>query len=101
YAAHAREMGHDPDREAPFFFQKNADNILLPGEDFPYPPLSSDVHHEVELIVAMRSGGADIPAGEAGDHIFGYGVGIDFTRRDLQAEAKKAGKPWTAAKAFE
>ncbi|RVI13409.1 FAA hydrolase family protein [Sinorhizobium meliloti] len=101
YAAHAREMGHDPDREAPFFFQKNADNLLPPGENFPYPARSSDVHHEVELVVAMRTGGADIPVSEAADHIFGYGVGIDFTRRDLQAEAKKAGKPWAAAKAFE
>ncbi|WP_026621729.1 fumarylpyruvate hydrolase [Ensifer sp. WSM1721] len=101
YAAHAIEMGHDPDREPPFFFQKNPDNLLLPGQDFPYPPLSSDVHHEVELIVALRSGGADIPVAVATDHVFGYGVGIDFTRRDLQAEAKKAGKPWTAAKAFE
>ena len=101
YAAHAIEMGHDPEREPPFFFQKNPDNLLPPGQDFPYPPLSSDVHHEVELIVAMRGGGADIPVQEASDHIFGYGGGIDFTRRDLQAEAKKAGKPWTAAKAFE
>lgn len=93
YAAHAIEMGHDPDREPPFFFQKNPDNLLLPGEDFPYPPLSSDVHHEVELIVALRSGGADIPVAVATDHVFGYGVGIDFTRRDLQAEAKKPGSP--------
>ncbi|WP_331374543.1 fumarylacetoacetate hydrolase family protein [Sinorhizobium chiapasense] len=101
YAAHAIEMGHDPDREPPFFFQKNPDNLLPPGENFPYPPRSSDVHHEVELIVALRSGGADIPVEEALNHVYGYAVGIDFTRRDLQAEAKKAGKPWTAAKAFE
>lgn len=100
YAAHAREMGHDPDREPPFFFQKNADDLLPPGKDFPYPPRSSDVHHEVELVVALRSGGTDIPLEAALDHVYGYGVGIDFTRRDLQAEAKKAGKPWTAAKAF-
>lgn len=101
YAAHAREMGHDPDREPPFFFQKNPDNLLPPGRDFPYPPCSSDVHHEVELVVALKRGGADIPAKEALGHVYGYAVGIDFTRRDLQAEAKKAGKPWAAAKAFE
>ncbi|AWI57472.1 fumarylacetoacetate hydrolase family protein [Sinorhizobium fredii] len=101
YAAHAREMGHDPDREPPFFFQKNADNLLPPGQDFPYPPLSSDVHHEVELVVALRHGGANIPVAEAIAHVYGYGVGIDFTRRDLQAQAKEAGRPWTAAKAFE
>ncbi len=101
YAAHAREMGHDPEREPPFFFQKNADNLLPPGQDFPYPPLSSDVHHEVELVVALRNGGADIPIEEAIAHVYGYGVGIDFTRRDLQAQAKEAGRPWTAAKAFE
>ncbi len=101
YAAHAREMGHDPDREPPFFFQKNADNLLPPGENFPYPPRSSNVHHEVELVVALRSGGTDIPVEQALDHVYGYAVGIDFTRRDLQAEAKKAGRPWAAAKAFE
>jgi fumarylpyruvate hydrolase len=101
YAAHAREMGHDPEREPPFFFQKNADNLLPPGQDFPYPPLSSDVHHEVELIVALRTGGTNIPLEEAIGHVYGYGVGIDFTRRDLQAEAKDAGRPWTSAKAFE
>ncbi|MCZ4092624.1 fumarylacetoacetate hydrolase family protein [Sinorhizobium psoraleae] len=101
YAAHAIEMGHDPDREPPFFFQKNPNNLLPPGANFPYPPRSSDVHHEVELIVALRSGGADVPVEEAVSHVYGYAVGIDFTRRDLQAEAKKAGKPWAAAKAFE
>ncbi|OAP42688.1 5-carboxymethyl-2-hydroxymuconate isomerase [Sinorhizobium glycinis] len=101
YAAHAREMGHDPEREPPFFFQKNADNLLPPGQDFPYPPLSEDVHHEVELVVALRNGGANIPVEEAIGHVYGYGVGIDFTRRDLQAQAKEAGRPWTAAKAFE
>jgi fumarylpyruvate hydrolase len=94
-------MGHDPEREPPFFFQKNADNLLPPGQDFPYPPLSSDVHHEVELIVALRTGGTNIPLEEAIGHVYGYGVGIDFTRRDLQAEAKDAGRPWTSAKAFE
>ncbi len=90
YAAHAIEMGHDPDRELPFFFQKNPDNILF-GRDFPYPPLSSDVHFEVELIVALKDGGSNIAVGDAMDKIFGYGVGVDFTRRDLQAEAKSRG----------
>ncbi|WFR97121.1 fumarylacetoacetate hydrolase family protein [Rhizobium tumorigenes] len=100
YADHAIEMGHDPSREPPFFFQKNADNLLV-GSDFPYPPLSSDVHHEVELVIALKSGGNDIPVEAALDCIYGYGVGIDFTRRDLQAIAKKAGRPWEVAKAFE
>ena len=100
YADHAIEMGHDPSREAPFFFQKNPDNLDTSG-DFPYPPLSSDVHHEVELVVALRSGGADIPVGQALDCVYGYGVGIDFTRRDLQGEAKKLGRPWEIGKAFE
>lgn len=101
YAAHAIEMGHDPNREPPFFFQKNPDNLIVQRAEFPYPPLSADVHHEVELIVALKSGGDNIETGDALDCVYGYAVGIDFTRRDLQAEAKAAGKPWTAAKAFE
>ena len=100
YAAHAIEMGHDPDREPPFFFQKNPEN-LAHGAEFPYPPLSTDVHHEVELVIALKSGGDAIEAADALDCIYGYAVGIDFTRRDLQAQAKAAGKPWAAAKAFE
>ena len=101
YAAHAREMGHDPDREDPFFFQKSPDSIVLPGGNFPYPPGTSDVHHEIELVVALGLGGANIPEDQALDHIFGYGVGLDMTRRDLQGEAKKAGRPWTVGKAFD
>lgn len=101
YADHAIEMGGDPDREAPFFFQKNPDNLLSGGEGFPYPTQSDDVHHEVELVLFLKSGGSDIAASDALSHVYGYGVGIDFTRRDLQAEAKKAGRPWSAAKAFE
>ena len=101
YAAHAIEMGHDPEREPPFFFQKNPDNLVLPAEGFPYPPLSTEVHHEVELVVALKSGGDAIEAADALDCVYGYAVGIDFTRRDLQARAKSAGKPWEAAKAFE
>lgn len=100
YAAHAVEMGHDPNKEAPFFFQKNADNIVLDGR-FPYPSASSDVHHEIEMIVALQSGGADIPVARALDCVFGYGVGLDMTRRDLQGKAKDAGRPWEVGKAFE
>jgi fumarylpyruvate hydrolase len=101
YADHAVEMGHDPDREPPFFFQKNPDDVTGPGVDFRYPARSGDVHHEVELVVALASGGRDIPVGRAMDHVFGYAVGLDMTRRDLQAAAKKAGRPWEVAKAFE
>jgi fumarylpyruvate hydrolase len=101
YADHAIEMGHDPSREPPFFFQKNPDNLLFDGQDFPYPTLSSDVHHEVELVIALKSGGTDIAADKALDCIYGYAIGIDFTRRDLQGEAKKLGRPWELAKAFE
>ena len=100
YAAHAVEMCHDPDREPPFFFQKNADNLDASGE-FPYPPHSSDVHHEVEMAVALKSGGTNIPLDEALEHVFGYAVSIDMTRRDLQGEAKKQGRPWEIGKAFE
>jgi len=100
YAAHAIEMGHDPNREAPFFFQKNPDNLVEDGE-FPYPPASNDVHHEIELIVALKDGGKDIPLGQALDRVYGYGVGLDMTRRDLQGKAKDAGRPWEIGKAFE
>ena len=100
YAAHAVEMGHDPDREAPFFFQKNASNLDSSGE-FPYPDKTSDVHHEVELVVALKSGGTNIPLDTALDHVWGYGIGLDMTRRDLQGEAKKLGRPWEIGKAFE
>lgn len=100
YADHAREMGHDPDREAPFFFQKNPDN-LDPSGDFPYPPRSGDVHHEVELVAAIGRGGRDIAAGDALAHVWGYAVGLDMTLRDLQGAAKKAGRPWEVGKAFD
>src|SRR5262245_12276684 len=100
YAAHAIEMGHDPNREAPFFFQKNPDNLVEDGE-FPYPPASNDVHHEIELVVALRQGGKDIPLARALDCVYGYGVGLDMTRRDLQGKAKEAGRPWEIGKAFE
>ena len=100
YADHTREMGHNPEREPPFFFQKNPDNLTVDGT-FPYPPLSQDVQHEIELVVALAEGGSDILVERALDHVYGYAVGIDMTRRDLQAEAKKMGRPWDTAKAFE
>jgi len=100
YAAHAVEMGHDPDREAPFFFQKNPDNLDASGT-FPYPSQSKDVHHEVELLVALKSGGTNIKIADALDHVWGYAPCLDMTRRDLQGEAKKLGRPWEIGKAFE
>lgn len=99
YAAHAREMGHD-DREPPFFFQKNPDDIVEAGTAVPYPPETADLHHEVELVVALASGGSDIAAKDALSHVYGYAIGLDLTRRDVQAAAKKAARPWTTAKAF-
>ncbi|MGP4804182.1 fumarylacetoacetate hydrolase family protein [Agrobacterium cavarae] len=101
YADHAIEMGHDPSREPPFFFQKNPDNLLPTGQDFPYPPLSSNVHYEVECVVALKSGGSNISVDGALDHVWGYGVGIDMTRRDMQDGLKKMGRSWEGAKAFE
>ncbi|MBY8977128.1 fumarylacetoacetate hydrolase family protein [Rhodobacteraceae bacterium NNCM2] len=100
YAAHTIEMGHDPDRDPPFFFQKNADNLDSSGE-FPYPVKTSDVHHEMEMIVALKSGGTNIPLDNALDHVFGYALCLDMTRRDLQAEAKRLARPWEVSKAFE
>ena len=100
YAAHAIEMGHDPDRESPFFFQKNPNNMDASG-DFPYPPHSSDVHHEIEMLVALKSGGTNIAINNALDHVWGYGISLDMTRRDLQGQAKKMGRPWEIGKAFE
>ncbi len=100
YADHAIEMGHDPDREPPFFFQKNPDNVDVSG-DFIYPPHTSDVHHEIEMIVALKSGGRNISLDDALSHVYGYGVGLDMTRRDLQGQMKKMGRPWEIGKAFE
>ncbi|MFZ9007922.1 MAG: fumarylacetoacetate hydrolase family protein [bacterium] len=100
YADHAIEMGHDPHKEPPFFFQKNAQNVDTSGT-FPYPPQTSDVHHEMELVVALKSGGADISLENALEHVYGYGLGLDMTRRDLQGEAKKLGRPWEVGKSFE
>lgn len=102
YAAHAREMGFDPDREPPFFFMKTAEAIVPvePGQraEIAYPSGTRDYHHEAELIVAIGRGGRDIPESEALLHVFGYAVGLDMTRRDLQAEAKKLGRPWEIGK---
>jgi fumarylpyruvate hydrolase len=100
YAEHTREMGHDPNKEPPFFFQKNPDNVVTDGR-FPYPSATKDVHFEIELVVALKSGGTNIGAADAMSHVFGYAVGIDMTRRDLQAEAKKLQRPWEVGKAFE
>ena len=94
-------MGHDPDREPPFFFQKSPDNLLPSGSEFPYPDKTGDLHFELELVVALESGGRDIPVESALHRIFGYAVGLDMTRRDLQGQAKKMGRPWDVGKAFD
>lgn len=101
YAAHAIEMGHDPNREPPFFFMKTPDALLPDGSVFPYPPETSDVHHEIEMVAALSGGGVNISEEDALSLVFGYAVGIDFTRRDLQAEAKKLARPWEVGKAFD
>jgi len=100
YAAHAVEMGHDPDREPPFFFQKNPDDLNTTGT-FPYPPQSNDVHHEAEVAVFLKSGGTNISLENALDHVYGYALSLDMTRRDLQGVAKKMGRPWEIGKAFD
>ena len=101
YAAHTVEMGGDPDRDPPFFFQKNPGCFVTGGAAFPYPPRTSDVHHEIELAVALGRGGETIAVEDAMDHVWGYAVALDMTRRDLQAECKRLGRPWEVAKAFE
>jgi fumarylpyruvate hydrolase len=101
YAAHAKEMGADPDREAPFFFSKPANAVMFNGRDIPYPSRTADLHHEVELVVALNKGGSRLSLDEARSAVFGYATGIDFTRRDLQAEAKDKGRPWDTAKGFD
>ena len=101
YAEHAREMGHNPDAEPPFFFIKPVTALVTDGADFPYPAHSSNVHHEVELVVALGKGGSNIPENEALSHVYGYAVGLDMTRRDVQAAAKEAGRPWETGKAFD
>jgi fumarylpyruvate hydrolase len=101
YAEHAREMGHDPDAEPPFFFTKPADAIVESGATIPYPPGTSDLHHEAELVVALGAGGSHVPEDQALSLVWGYAAGNDLTRRDLQAAAKAARRPWDMAKAFD
>jgi fumarylpyruvate hydrolase len=101
YRAHAIEMGADPDREAPFFFMKPADAIVANGSTIPYPSQTSNFHHEIELVVAIGIGGKDINKDKALEHVWGYGVGIDLTRRDIQNQAKEAGRPWDMGKGFD
>ena len=100
YAAHRREMGGD-DRDPPFFFAKPADAIVVPGAAVPYPPRTANLHHEIELVVALKGGGSNVPVESALDLVFGYAVGVDLTRRDLQNAAKDKGQPWEAGKAFD
>lgn len=101
YAEHAREMGADPSREAPFFFMKPADAVVSDGARIPYPGQTADFHFEAELVVAIGGSGERLTPEQAVAQVFGYGVGIDFTRRDLQAQFKKGGKPWDMAKGFD
>ena len=101
YAAHAREMGGDPDREPPFFFTKPADALVTAGADTPYPTVTTNLHHEMEQVVAIGTGGGDIAPGDALGHVWGYAAGLDMTRRDLQDEAKQTRRPWDMSKAFD
>ena len=101
YADHAREMGANPDREQPFFFSKPADAVVESGAVLPFPSQTNNLHHEVELVVALGVGGSDVSAQDAAAMIFGHAVGIDLTRRDLQADAKAKGRPWDMAKGFD
>jgi fumarylpyruvate hydrolase len=101
YAAHAREMGKDPDREPPFFFMKPADAVVDAKGVIPYPSLTSEFHHEVEMVVALKAGGTDVAPEDALNLVWGYGVGVDLTRRDIQDAAKKLSRPWDWAKGFD
>jgi fumarylpyruvate hydrolase len=101
YADHVREMGGNPEREPPMFFMKPGSAALPEGQDFPYPGHSQDVHHEVELVVAMGKGGANISAKDALSHVYGYAIGLDMTRRDLQQDARKKGQAWEVGKSFD
>ncbi len=101
YAAHAREMGRDPDREPPFFFTKPADAVVGGGATIPYPPQTENLHYEAELVVAIGAGGREIPADRALEHVWGYAVGNDLTRRDMQNAAKELRRPWDLSKGFD
>jgi fumarylpyruvate hydrolase len=100
YLEHIRELGND-ERQPPFFFAKHADMVAPDGVSIPYPPLTKDLHHEVELVVALKSGGANIDPAKALDHVYGYGVGVDLTRRDLQMASRKKEQPWEIGKSFD
>jgi fumarylpyruvate hydrolase len=102
YAAHAREMGKDPDREPPFFFMKPAAAVVDASApiSIPYPPKTKNFHHEIELVIALDRGGRDISVAQALEHVYGYAVGLDMTRRDLQLEARDKGRPWEFGKSF-
>jgi fumarylpyruvate hydrolase len=101
YADHAKEMGASVDKANPMFFTKPADALVTDGADVPYPSVTNDLHHEVEMVVALGSGGSDLTLEQAAATVWGYGVGLDLTRRDLQAQAKAKGSPWDVAKAFD
>lgn len=101
YAAHAAEMGHEVDREAPFYFTKSAHAVMLSGQDMPYPPRTNDLHHEMELVVAIGGQARDITIADALDIVVGYACGLDMTRRDLQAAAKDKRRPWDTGKDFD
>ncbi|MFS2113114.1 fumarylacetoacetate hydrolase family protein [Herbaspirillum frisingense] len=103
YAAHAREMGKDPERDPPFFFMKPANAAVQAGQSesrIPYPPMTANFHHEIELVVAIGRGGKDITVDDALSHVYGYAVGLDMTRRDLQLDAREKGRPWEFGKSF-
>lgn len=101
YAAHAREMGKDPDRDPPFFFLKPADAVVEDGATIPYPPQTGNFHYEAELVAVIGTGGVNIPQDRALDHVWGYAVGNDLTRRDLQLQAREQGRPWDLGKGFD
>jgi fumarylpyruvate hydrolase len=101
YAAHAREMGSDPDRDPPFFFAKPTDAIVQNGDPIPYPAGTRNLHHEIELVVAIGKAGSRIPVDQALEHVYGYAVGLDMTRRDLQNAAKDSGRPWEMGKSYD
>ena len=101
YAEHAIEMGSDPTREPPFYFAKPADAVVIGGADMPYPTVTKSLHHEMELVVAIGTGGSSITIEDALKHVWGYCCGLDMTRRDIQNEAKKTGRPWDMGKGFD
>ena len=101
YAEHAIEMGSDPTREPPFYFTKPADALVINGADMPYPSVTKSLHHEMELVVAIGTGGKNIAIADALNHVWGYCAGLDMTRRDIQNEAKKTGRPWDMGKGFD